>query len=62
MNYLPKNEEMKELFLNWSKRILTPIGKITVIKSLAIIKNKSFDTFTSKPFRKNHKRYPKFVL
>ena len=38
MNYLPKIEEMKKLFLNWSKRILTHIGKITVIKSLALSK------------------------
>ena len=38
MNYLPKIEEMKKLFLNWSKRILTLIGKITVIKSLALSK------------------------
>ena len=38
MNYLPKIEEMKKLFLNWSKRILTPIGKSTVIKSLALFK------------------------
>ena len=38
MNYLPKIEEMKKLCLNWSKRILTPIGKITVIKSLALSK------------------------
>ena len=38
MKYLPKIEEMKKLFLNWSKRILTLIGKITVIKSLALSK------------------------
>ena len=38
MNYLPKIEDVKKLFLNWSNRILTPIGKITVIKSLALSK------------------------
>ena len=29
---------MKKLFLNWSKRILTPFGNIVVIKSLALSK------------------------
>ena len=38
MNYLPKIDEMKKLFLNWSKRILTPTEKITVIKSHALSK------------------------
>lgn len=37
-NYLPKLEEIKRLLSNWSKRILTPIGRITVIKSLAMSK------------------------
>ena len=27
LNYKSKIEEMKKLFLNWSKRILTPVGK-----------------------------------
>ncbi|MCU7801037.1 MAG: reverse transcriptase family protein, partial [gamma proteobacterium symbiont of Lucinoma myriamae] len=38
VNYLTKIEEMKKIFLNWSKRILTPLGKIVVIKSLALSK------------------------
>ena len=29
---------MRKLFLNWSKRILTPLGKTIVIKSLALSK------------------------
>lgn len=38
VNYINKLEEMKKIFLNWSKRVLTPLGKITVIKSLALSK------------------------
>ena len=38
LNYTSKIEEMKKIFLNWSKRILTPLGRITVIKSLALSK------------------------
>ncbi|MCU7801464.1 MAG: hypothetical protein KZQ70_15365, partial [gamma proteobacterium symbiont of Lucinoma myriamae] len=38
LNYRDKLESMKKIFLNWSKRILTPLGKITVIKSLALPK------------------------
>ena len=38
LNYAEKLNEIKKLFLNWSKRILTPLGKITVIKSLALSK------------------------
>lgn len=33
-----KRQTVKKLFENWSKRILTPLGKITVIKSLALSK------------------------
>lgn len=38
VNYRIKIDEMKKIFLNWSKRILTPLGRITVIKSLALPK------------------------
>ena len=38
MNYEEKIKNIKQLLNIWSKRILTPIGKITVIKSLAISK------------------------
>ena len=38
LNYSSKIEEMKRLISNWSKRILTPLGRITVIKSLALSK------------------------
>ncbi|MCG7879937.1 MAG: reverse transcriptase family protein [Candidatus Thiodiazotropha endolucinida] len=38
INYSKKIEEMGKLFQSWSKRILTPLGKITVIKSLALPK------------------------
>ena len=38
INYRSKLEEIKRLLVTWSKRILTPIGKIAVIKSLALSK------------------------
>lgn len=38
INYRDKIEEIKKLLLNWSKRNLTPLGRITVIKSLALSK------------------------
>ena len=52
INYLPKIEEMKKLFLNWSKRFLTPTGKITVIKSLALSKINHFILSLPKPSEK----------
>ena len=38
VNYRIKMKEMKRIFTSWSERTLTPIGKIVVIKSLAIAK------------------------
>lgn len=38
LNYNEKIKEMRKFFLNWSKRILTPLGKTIVIKSLALSK------------------------
>lgn len=38
INYSEKIADMKKLLLNWSKRNLTPLGKIAVIKSLALSK------------------------
>ena len=38
LNYKEKIIQIKNLLSAWSKRILTPIGKITVIKSLALPK------------------------
>ena len=38
INYRSKLEEIKRLLVTWSKRILTPIGKIAVKKSLALSK------------------------
>ena len=38
LNYKEKIREIKDLLIQWSKRILTPFGKITVIKSLAMAK------------------------
>ena len=38
VNYETKIEEIKNLFASWSKRIITPIGKIVVIKTLALAK------------------------
>ena len=36
LNYNVKIDAIRKLFDNWSKRILTPLGKILVIKSLAL--------------------------
>ena len=36
LNYNVKIDAIRKLFDNWSKRILTPLGKISVIKSLAL--------------------------
>lgn len=38
MNFLPKLCEMKKLVASWSKRLLSPAGKITVIKSIILPK------------------------
>ena len=38
INYEPKVREIKNLLIQWSKRVLTPYGKILVIKSLAMAK------------------------
>ena len=38
MNYNEKLREIKSLLLQWSKRVLTPYGKIIVIKTLAMAK------------------------
>ena len=38
LNYENKFREIKDLIIQWKKRFLTPYGKITVIKSLAIAK------------------------
>ena len=37
-NYLSKQDEVNKLFFHWSKRIITPIGKNVIIKSLALPK------------------------
>jgi len=36
LNYDKKLTKIKRILENWSKRLLTPIGKITVIKTLLI--------------------------
>ena len=38
INFTQKIREIKNLLLQWSKRNLTPIGKITVLKTLALSK------------------------
>ena len=38
INYDEKIEEIKRLFGSWSKRALTPIGRLVVIKTLALAK------------------------
>ena len=36
LSYNVKFDAIRKLFDNWSKRILTPLGKISAIKSLAL--------------------------
>ena len=36
LNYVPKLEKLKEILRVWSMRDLSPIGKITIVKSLGI--------------------------
>ena len=36
LNYVPKLEKLKEILRIWSMRDLSPIGKITIVKSLGI--------------------------
>jgi hypothetical protein len=38
LNYEKKIEEIKNLFLSWSKRMISPMGKIVVVKTLALAK------------------------
>lgn len=38
INYTPKIEEIKTLLSQWSRRIITPIGKNVIIKTLALSK------------------------
>ena len=35
-NYIPKVTQMEKILKQWNKRSLSPIGKITVIKTLVI--------------------------
>lgn len=39
INYHEKIEEIKRLFQNWSKRNITPLGRVTVIKKPSFIKD-----------------------
>ena len=38
INYDSKIEEIRQLFVSWSKRVISPIGKLVVIKTLALSK------------------------
>ena len=38
INYENKLEEIRKMFRVWTKRQLTPLGKITILKTLAISK------------------------
>ena len=47
LNYDEKIKQIKNILANWSKRSLTPLGRITVIKTFAI--SKLVHIFTSLP-------------
>ena len=50
MNYNSKIRDIRNLLVQWSKRTLTPLGKITVIKTLALSKiNHLFMALPSPP-------------
>ena len=50
INYQEKLREIRNLLIQWSKRILTPYGRITVVKSLAVAKiNHLFLTLPNPP-------------
>ena len=53
INYLSKIDEMKKLFLNWSKRILTPIEKITLSKINNLTLSFSFPKLSEKKIIKD---------
>ena len=54
LNYTPKLKEIENTLQIWSKQILTPIGKITIIKSLIISKlNHVFLTIPSPKEKEN---------
>ena len=53
LNYNEKIKEMRKLFLNWSKRIFTPLGKTIVIKSLALSKINHLILALPTPSKKN---------
>ena len=36
LNYEDKIKKMKRVISNWNRRVLTPIGRITVVKTLLI--------------------------
>ena len=38
LNYIPVLEQIEKLFYRWNQRYLTPVGKIAVIKTLALSK------------------------
>ena len=38
LNYMPVIASIKKIIYTWSQRHLTPIGKITIIKTLALSK------------------------
>jgi CRISPR/Cas system endoribonuclease Cas6 (RAMP superfamily) len=49
LKYTPKLKEIENTLQIWSKQILTPIGKITIIKSLIISKLKHLFLTISSP-------------
>ena len=52
LNYNDKLTEIRKLLLNWSKRILIPLGRIAVIKSLALSKINHLISALPNPFKK----------
>ena len=65
INYEEKIKEIEKLMVDWSRRILTPVGRITVIKTLALSKlNHLFSALPNPPepiIQKLNKLFFKFI-
>ncbi len=61
LNYIPQLEKIKNLLKIWSRRDLTPIGKITIVKSLALSQLTFLLTVLPNPSREFIKQVNKVI-
>ena len=62
MNYINKFEEIKNTIRSWSKRLITPLGKITVVKTLLMSKLTQLFISLPKPSEKEIKELEKCLF